>query len=1231
MTDQKKNGKDDAFENFSSFPTGVETLDVLLAEPNNAGNGVADADANGGFAHIKKVGFFGVVFGASCSGKSVLCLELAARFVSRVREQGRRTSSKGIKKADDKRRGYNAVLLTHEPLEVVEARAFSGFGFLKPGQVTRQLGDISAVEGEGKLCIVQMPLEPDKQQNLLIDVFEYLNHAFCQNDKSEHGGDEDPKTRLLVVVDNAETIRTEAYMSLINSYVEQPKPVPAQRKEFCKLLREYCAEHRLRTWFCFEEDASQSTMDEASQVATAAETYAADATIRLGMSVLKDGFRERTLEIVKARDRYYRRGTHHFTIRGYKPGGMGGPSATEDPTATGIIVFPSVPTQQHRLSREAPEKKRTTRDDRSTLGIQEIDESVRTHNEYNADFGPDEEMGSGERSTRLSQDMPGYLCAATVSVLVSDLDSVGTDMAIHFVAQGSPEKKPSDVCHPWLYISLHHEPHMLRKIAGQYGATSGCVEALRRVAKESKVYGENQRVGRCLFFPPEHISASKLLHDIDAAIIDVTSEAKTASGGCKHVKPLRVVVDDLFALDKRFPLLTDHEGFVAALFELFRQRGVIALVLDTVEVGEGKNPVEQSVPAGMADHVFLLRHIEVQNVTRKVFSILKLAEFIAPTDYWDIFRDGSKRKLVADARRLQFFKGLLSGRPEPVKITLSMYADSHKSPQHRNIKRQRDILRNTFGLDIDLQACHPEDYAVLQQTVGQTKDHSLQVIGDCHIVSIDEIWLEDLIENQLIVGFAHRDGSDGWHWDEGGYVSTAHDLALIHHPPKDGIRRHYAIPDRHNLGVLCYYKTLKERLSAAIKEGDEVLKLPINEQPPSWDELVAMQMAFVTDEKNQERWKSPVKYRHEEPGERKSPLVPSLPVSDVDEKPMGVFTFSMENRECCVSFLLELVASLLVKGQSLVTEKRTLNFGLKCNNNEEQPTVWERGLQMLFELLDPWDIHRLADCIYRPSHAERPCLYSRQWFTGWGALGLKFPGLEVLPLPKGQQDVPTPVSGTWYLGMLKGTTAIAAGKMVIQRLTDPENELDRFNYGIALPVKSTLYEGDSPFELLHKVPTPDQEASMRRLDGEAKSAFLALGMASIRGLEHARERWRSIRKEACEKAMEDPEHGDALDRVSSTVGRVEVEFDGLLDDVKNSIPKLIDEILEPVRASVCPVFRTTIKDYSTRVSPVLMGLIVRTARELIRDEGSWLKNRITFPHGVIKEKVTAVAKRFIAN
>ena len=1078
---------------FQPLPTGIATLDDLLTPVDESD----PAKPWKGFAHLLDKGFFGVIFGASCSGKSVLSLQLASRFVTQPPKDNLH---------------YHAVYLTQEPKEVIQARALEGFGFLTNDKVDITLGDL-APEKPGKLTIVQVPLDPAKQQARLIDVFELINARFCCDKEKDRGTIKDAKQYILVGVDNAETIRFEAYQQLIGNRNQSIRDLRSDRgrREFCKLLREYCHRHRLRSWFSFEENSAQSTLDEGSRISTAAETYAADGVIRLGATVLDGNFLERSLEIVKARDQFYRRGRHHFAIRGFTRGGFGGPSATPDRTKTGIIVFPSLPTQLHRLSREVALRGKTEPKQRCVLGIENIDKEVRLAN--------------------MLDESDGYLSPGTVTVLVADLDSVGTDLALHFVAQKRPKAPKAEPRNHWLYISFHHDPHMLREIAGRYKQTMSCVRALEDIRLDKKY--------RCLFLPPEHISDSKLLYDIDTQIRKFTDEEKDHS--------LRVVVDDLYELDKRFPLLSDKDDFIAALCQLFRQRRVIALLVDTVEVGEGRNPLEQSVPAGMADHVLLLRHIEFQTRMRKVFSILKLAEHSEPSLHWDLDRhdamDDRGPTLTANAHRFQFFKGLLSNRPEPVEITLSLYADSPRSPQHLYLQKQQTILSKTFGQHIEIHPCHPEDYAVLQQTVGQA---GLTVLGDCHIISVDEIWLDELIAHKRLEGFRHGLQDSGFHWDKAPYVTVAHDLACEQHgePTWGEERHHFAIPDRHNCGVLAYYSKLKAEI-----KGAKWIRFIREDGPPSWGDLAQLQTYFMGEPYRRivGNPASPRNYRMREPSAeqiveiRASGMQPPK-TDDI----WGAFTFNMENRESCVSFLLELVLSRLKPKEDLVDENRKLVWKF----TEHDP--WVEALTLLLRLLDPWDIGRLADAWFRPSPEERPCLYSRQWFTSWGALGCSFPGLKVMELPKGLAGEPTSVSGTWYLAMRHGSSAISAGKALIACLTSPEAELHRLNNGIGMPTQIDLYEATRIHQNTGEQPPPQLMDILPTLPYAKQFAELPgiLGTARIG-------------------------RGGKRDRSS--------EFHSVL------------------RTRKCPFHRPTIKNYA-KVSPVLMGLMVRVARAALLEQ-----------------------------
>jgi hypothetical protein len=75
-----------------------------------------------------------------------------------------------------------------------------------------------------------------------------------------------------------------------------------------------------------------------------------------------------------------------------------------------------------------------------------------------------------------------------------------------------------------------------------------------------------------------------------------------------------------------------------------------------------------------------------------------------------------------------------------------------------------------------------------------------------------------------------------------------------------------------------------------------------------------------------------------------------------------------------------------------------------------------------------------------------------------------------MELPRGEAGQPTPVSGAWYLGILRGGTALQAGARLIKRLTSTTEELHKLNYGIGLPVRRALFDAPNSLEAIPPLP-----------------------------------------------------------------------------------------------------------------------------------------------------------------
>lgn len=125
-----------------------------------------------------------------------------------------------------------------------------------------------------------------------------------------------------------------------------------QARSALQSIRQQLAARQLHGIFVIETPG-----DGSARAAFTAAEYAADIIIELGYHKIGDQFKERSIEIAKARHQFYYRGAHHFSIVGRNEGVLFGGRGARPP---GIHVYPSVPTllshldyQQSKETRKA--------------------------------------------------------------------------------------------------------------------------------------------------------------------------------------------------------------------------------------------------------------------------------------------------------------------------------------------------------------------------------------------------------------------------------------------------------------------------------------------------------------------------------------------------------------------------------------------------------------------------------------------------------------------------------------------------------------------------------------------------------------------------------------------------------------------------------------------------------------------------------------------------------------
>lgn len=264
-----------------------------------------------------------------------------------------------------------------------------------------------------------------------------------------------------------------------------------------------------------------------------AEEFSTDVLIRLSFEA--DGnFKARVMEILKARHQYYYRGTHHFSIAGrgvLRDIYLG----ARNERGPGIHVYPSVAAQLSIARDEAGFRVPPRGTEPQSLG----------HPDLDAAFAPDTQPNSHSSTILLAEPGTRY-----------------TMLALHFLAAGVRAEEPG------FMVSTKEDREALRRICQRN-------EMLGVLLKSEKSFVEAFRL---MYLHPEFISAGKFAWDI----------MRVARGGHGDAtRPKRMVFDNIYNLQSRFPLLREPKFMIRVLLDLLRYEGITPMFVDLVPAGAG--------------------------------------------------------------------------------------------------------------------------------------------------------------------------------------------------------------------------------------------------------------------------------------------------------------------------------------------------------------------------------------------------------------------------------------------------------------------------------------------------------------------------------------------------------------------------------------------------------------------------------------------------------------------
>ncbi len=287
----------------AQIQTNIDGLDLIL---------------DGGLRHPAQGSLFVVILGGPGTGKTNLALELTVRTLIACRERGV---------------AHLYYSLDQPPLEVHNKllEDFEYFGL--PADAHRLAGSFKTEHFSAVVSALRPSKEAFERHLVLASLLDTRHNPitgagalFEKIDRDVHnlakscdlGSALRPR---LVTVDN---------ISL--SVFDDGSGV----RSSLRTLRDRLGERAMHGVFVVE-----APPDEAHRAAFAAAEYAADVIIFLDYHALGEQFKERSIEIAKARHQFYYRGTHHFSIVGRSGTELRGARGQRRP---GIHVYPSTST-----------------------------------------------------------------------------------------------------------------------------------------------------------------------------------------------------------------------------------------------------------------------------------------------------------------------------------------------------------------------------------------------------------------------------------------------------------------------------------------------------------------------------------------------------------------------------------------------------------------------------------------------------------------------------------------------------------------------------------------------------------------------------------------------------------------------------------------------------------------------------------------------------------------------
>lgn len=456
----------------------------------------------------------------------------------------------------------------------------------------------------------------------------------------------------------------------------------------------------------------------------------------------------------------------------------------------------------------------------------------------------------------------------------------------------------------------------------------------------------------------------------------------------------RVLLDRTSCIQKRWPLTQNVYAFVECLAAICRHWGTDLMILDDMAMRREQSNHFDSPLTGLANNIISLTKVPFQGHKEVAMELIRAdGRSIADNRPFELRVEQTEAGVLehhqlARVDSFRGYTGLYEGNPHPCSIRIDLTYDEAMTPLNRAMMRlRRDIL--ALMPHADVQVMGPDGFSGVNGALSSLARTSCD---GCHIVSIDDIWLGQLLQKDGLAQMEDKQAKEAMGEEptddrnlsqiaESIFITRALTIVAdelnLHRKKKkdkpDIVPVQYAIPFRHNWGVLTV-ATVKAKYADVLKDsktgesagekgtinifGTEVLKG--GKLCASWVDLLKLKLTW--DERTKQQG---------EPGTNSVDISASLTIPQGMKRepiPCEFFDLAHSCRESVSSFLLELL--LVRMGFECLFKKTDHTGAVKKNGrffafrsavsdfNADDPLAgyvnrWCEALTLFYGLLSP--------------------------------------------------------------------------------------------------------------------------------------------------------------------------------------------------------------------------------------------------------------------------------------